>query len=49
MVRTGISIGLNKGFITTPLNKASKKTKKRPSYRKGTLGKRTSSIRQLVG
>lgn len=49
MVRTGIAIGLNKGFITTPINKQSKKTLKRPSYRKGTLGKRVHAIRSLVG
>ncbi|KAM3136832.1 hypothetical protein pb186bvf_011091 [Paramecium bursaria] len=46
MGRTGLSVGLNKGFITSSL--AKKQIRRRPSYRKGTLGKRTDSIRKII-
>jgi len=36
MGRTGVAIGLNKGFITTEI--AKKKVRARPSLRKGILG-----------
>jgi large subunit ribosomal protein L36e len=45
MGRTGVAIGLNKGFITTEI--AKKKVRARPSLRKGILGKRTKTIRYI--
>jgi large subunit ribosomal protein L36e len=41
--RSGIAVGLNKGFITTELGK--KNVRARPSHRKGILGKRTGAVR----
>jgi hypothetical protein len=43
MGRTGLAVGLNKGYITTKI--AQKKLRRRPSLRRGTLGKRVKSIR----
>lgn len=43
MVRSGLAVGLNRGFITTEINK--KKIRRRPSYRKGKLGKRIAAVR----
>ena len=37
----GISVGLNKGFITTKLMNV----RERPALRKGTKGKRTGLVR----
>jgi hypothetical protein len=42
-VAKGISVGLNKGFVTTKLS--AKSLRARPSYAKGKLGKRTSLVR----
>ncbi|EGR30710.1 hypothetical protein IMG5_125120 [Ichthyophthirius multifiliis] len=42
----GIAVGLNKGFITTKLNKKFKR--EQPSRRKGSLGKRVALVRQTV-
>jgi large subunit ribosomal protein L36e len=46
MGRTGIAIGLNKGFITTEL--AKKNLRVRPSHRKGILGKRVKTVRYII-
>ncbi|KIJ56894.1 hypothetical protein M422DRAFT_218685 [Sphaerobolus stellatus SS14] len=43
MARTNLSIGLNKGHPTTPIEKAAK-----PSQRKGHLTKRTQFTRQVI-
>lgn len=43
MGRSGLAVGLNRGYITTAI--AKKKIRSRPSLRKGTLGKRVKSIR----
>lgn len=44
--RTGIALGLNRGFITSGL--AKKQLKRRPSQRKGTLGKRVLGVRKVI-
>ncbi|CAD8081107.1 unnamed protein product [Paramecium sonneborni] len=46
MGRTGIAVGLNRGFITSALTK--KQLRRRPSQRKGTLGKRVLSVRKVI-
>lgn len=43
MGRTGLAVGLNKGYITTAV--AQKRIRRRPSQRKGVLGKRTNAVR----
>ena len=45
MVRSGLAVGLNRGFITTEINK--KKIRRRPSYRRGKLGKRVAAVRYI--
>ena len=45
-VANGTAIGLNRGFIVTKFSKNIKKI--RPSYRKGTLGKRTALVRSII-
>jgi large subunit ribosomal protein L36e len=40
----GIAVGLNKGFITTKLANI----RERPALRKGTKGKRTGLVRQVI-
>ena len=46
MGRTGLAVGLNKGYITTQV--AKKKVRARPSHRKGHLGKRVKAIRYII-
>lgn len=46
MGRTGIAVGLNKGFITTALGK--KQIRRRPSHRRGVLGKRVQQVRKII-
>ena len=42
----GLAIGLEKGFQITKI--AEKKQRKRPSLRRGKLGKRVSLIREVI-
>jgi large subunit ribosomal protein L36e len=42
--RSGIAVGLNKGHVTTPLERKTIK----PSNRKGQLTKRTKFVRSLI-
>ena len=46
MGRTGLAVGLNKGFITTEISK--KKLRRRPSQRRGILGKRVRAVRYNI-
>ncbi|KAL1927171.1 hypothetical protein VTP01DRAFT_5134 [Rhizomucor pusillus] len=41
--RSGLAVGRNKGFITTPRD-----LKQKPSQKKGALGKRTAFVRSIV-
>lgn len=43
MTKTGIAVGLNKGYIVTKRTVAPK-----PSQRKGVLGKRVAFVRSLI-
>jgi len=45
-MKSGISVGLNKGFIVTKPEKDTRRAK--PSYRKGKLGARVKLIREVV-
>ena len=44
--RSGIFVGLNKGFIVTKPKVNTRKAK--PSHRKGALGKRVSLVREVI-
>jgi large subunit ribosomal protein L36e len=44
--RTGIFVGLNKGFVVTKPKVNTRKLK--PSYKKGKLGKRVQLIREVI-
>ena len=44
--KSGIFVGLNKGFIVTKPKVNSRKLK--PSYKKGKLGKRVSLVREVI-
>ena len=44
--RSGIFVGLNKGFIVTKPKVNTRKLK--PAYKKGKLGKRVSMIREII-
>ena len=44
--KTGIFVGLNKGFIVTKPKVNTRKQK--PSHRKGALGKRVSFVREVI-
>ena len=44
--KSGIFVGLNKGFIVTKPKVNSKKSK--PAYRKGALGKRVALVREII-
>ena len=49
IVQKNISVGLNKGYATTPVKKTEKEAKRvRPSNRKPVLGKRIKLIRQVI-
>ena len=41
-----LAIGLHKGYVVTKIKKHAKES--RPSYRKGTLGKRVNFVREVV-
>ena len=44
--KTGIFVGLNRGFIVTKPKVNTRKLK--PSYKKGALGKRVEAIREVI-
>ena len=44
--KSGIFVGLNKGFIVTKPKTNTRKLK--PSYKKGKLGKRVSAVREVI-
>ena len=44
--KTGIFVGLNKGFIVTKPKTNTRKQK--PSYKKGRLGKRVAIVREVI-
>jgi large subunit ribosomal protein L36e len=44
--KTGLFVGLNKGFIVNKMNKNTRKEK--ISYRKGALGSRVAFVREVV-
>lgn len=44
--RSGIFVGLNKGFIVTKPKVNTRKLK--PSYKKGKLGKRVALVREVI-
>ena len=44
--KTGIFVGLNKGFIVTKPKENTRKNK--PSYRKGRLGSRVRVVREVI-
>ena len=44
--KTGIFVGLNKGFIVTKPKVNTRKLK--PSYKKGKLGKRVTLVREVI-
>jgi large subunit ribosomal protein L36e len=44
--RTGIFVGLNKGFVVTKPKTNTRKQK--PSYKKGALGKRVTLVREVI-
>ena len=47
---TNIAIGKNKGHAVTKLKLSEKQSKRiKPANRKGKLGKRTSTIRSVIG
>eukprot|EP00826_Nyctotherus_ovalis_P000251 TRINITY_DN0_c2609_g1_i1.p2 TRINITY_DN0_c2609_g1~~TRINITY_DN0_c2609_g1_i1.p2 ORF type:complete len:124 (+),score=51.68 TRINITY_DN0_c2609_g1_i1:34-405(+) len=45
-MKSGIFVGLNKGFIVQKPTSGKKRV--RPAYRKGRLGKRTKQVREIV-
>lgn len=44
--RSGIFVGLNKGFVVTKPKENTRKQK--PSYKKGKLGKRVQLVREVI-
>lgn len=49
VAQKNLAVGLNKGFVTTPVKKSAKETSRvRQSRTKAVLGKRVKVIRQVI-
>lgn len=48
LAKSGVHVGLNKGFIVTKLKQATDKQKHQASYRKGKLHPRVAAVRSVV-
>merc|ERR1711957_170994 len=48
LAKSGVYVGLNKGFIVTKLKQATDKQKHQASYRKGRLHPRVAAVRSVV-
>ena len=49
VTQKNIAVGINKGYVTTPVKRTEKEAKRvRPSRRKPVLGKRIKVVRQVI-